>query len=119
LGTALPPGTQKALPLDIIALTSADLMLPEPFLLAGTVAAHLKAGEQNRIAHGSVWRHGLLRPRIEREKAQDGFWLGSVIVNQNKGPRNSTRRMLPRGLLEKQIKSLAPAVESVPVVRLR
>ena len=41
-----------------------------------------------------------------------------VFFDKNKCPGNTPRRVLPGGLLEKQVKRLAPAVESFPVVGL-
>jgi len=56
---------------------------------------------------------------VEREKAENGLWRASVLIHQDKSTRDSPFGVLPRCLLEKQIERFTPAVESVPVVRLR
>ena len=56
--------------------------------------------------------------KIEREKAQDRFWVGSAFLYQDECPGDPPRRVLTRGLLEKQIERFTPAVKSIPVVSL-
>src|ERR1017187_4376266 len=43
-------------------------MRPESSLPAGTVPVRSTAGQQNRIGHSSVWRHGLSHPRKDQSR---------------------------------------------------
>src|SRR5438876_85482 len=56
---------------------------------------------------------------IEGEQPQDFFWRGSVLFHNDKGPGDSTLRVLTRCLLEKCVQRFAAAIESLPVVRFR
>ena len=117
-------GQSQTTPADTPAPTVPAPTIPAPHKLAAATDSQPAQPDSGYIAWQLFPR---LRPKrfrfylaeVQGEKAQDWFRRRRLLIHQDKCPRNPPLRVLPRGLLEKQIQRLTPTVKTVPVVRFR